>query len=403
MDFLDDLNEAIEYLKELIRRQRERMWDFVMMFFQPRQDRQVIYRDRSYFHERVPGMGDNEFRKNFRVTRRVHRYLVQKLGPYIGRQENNYNITITVEERVLIALTVLASNAELQLIANMFGLGKSTVQEIFHDFTTAVCNILRPIHIRVPDEFEFQMIEELFEANHRFPMVVGAIDGTHVEFECPKALKEDYFCYKRYCSVLTLAICDADTRVWWLKTGIPGRSNDAGAWNDSEIKVDFDEGRILPDIRRRIANLDVPYVILGDGAFGIKSYLLKPYAVHDDPRIVKYNEMHACARQTIERSFGIIKNRHRRIMYTVTFDLKNIPDIIETCFVLHNICLEFEGEFVPFVDEDGNIEEMIDVVTDEDDDSDDDDTINVQSTSAPTRRKPSGTAIRDAISRHFRP
>jgi hypothetical protein len=41
----------------------------------------------------------------------------------------------------------------------------------------------------------------------------------------------------------------------------------------------------------------------------------------------------------VERAFGILKGRWRLIMKRPEVPLKNMPDIVATCIVLHNICI----------------------------------------------------------------
>ncbi|KAF4514116.1 UNVERIFIED_CONTAM: hypothetical protein B566_EDAN019100 [Ephemera danica] len=59
-----------------------------------------------------------------------------------------------------------------------------------------------------------------------------------------------------------------------------------------------------------------------------------------------YNYKHSSTRMTIERSFGHLKCRWRRLHYLDMSLIKFIPKVILACSVLHNICiLQSDGQF----------------------------------------------------------
>ena len=41
----------------------------------------------------------------------------------------------------------------------------------------------------------------------------------------------------------------------------------------------------------------------------------------------------------IERAFGMLKGRWRILLKRIDVHLKNVPDLVSTCIVLHNICI----------------------------------------------------------------
>ena len=47
----------------------------------------------------------------------------------------------------------------------------------------------------------------------------------------------------------------------------------------------------------------------------------------------------------IERAFGMPKGRWRVLLKRVDVHLRNVPDLVSTCLVLHNMCIIFRDNF----------------------------------------------------------
>jgi hypothetical protein len=77
-----------------------------------------------------------------------------------------------------------------------------------------------------------------------------------------------------------LALVDADCKFLWIEIGGFGSMSDAQIFNDSELKECLVDGTIeFPD-SDPIPNdsQNMPYIILCDDAFGLRTYLMKPYS-----------------------------------------------------------------------------------------------------------------------------
>ena len=95
-------------------------------------------------------------------------------------------------------------------------------------------------------------------------------------------------------------------------------------------------------------------------------WLLSPF--RDNGHLTRaqigYNEKHTRTRQPIERAFGLLKGRWRRLKYIEMENVQEVPSVISAACVLHNFCL---------IADEGSIEEFLDVDNGDDDDEDDDD------------------------------
>ena len=310
----------------------------------------TVRRKRSslYWEDEVKDMTDREFKQDFRMTRRTFNSLVTAIKSKMSLTSTNILEPMTAEKRIAIGLYTLASAAEYRVIATVFGVSKATVMRCFKSFVYAVTNSNLKNSVKVPSKEEFIEIAKIFRSKTGYVNACGAIDGTHFRIKVPIHLKNDYYDHHEDISILTLAICDADYRIWWIKTGVPGRSNDAGAFLETNLYQNLENGTILPNSDWTIGSTRIPYHLLGDSAFRETNWLLKPFKQQAYPPGHEYsfNKRHSRARVTIEHSFGRLKGRFRRLLKDpFECKLEDVPTVITSAVILHNLCELSNDEF----------------------------------------------------------
>ncbi len=65
-----------------------------------------------------------------------------------------------------------------------------------------------------------------------------------------------------------------------LSVGYPGRAHDAHVLANSAVFQRAQAGNLLPDWKKSICGTDVPLVILGDPAYPLLPWLMKPFVDH---------------------------------------------------------------------------------------------------------------------------
>lgn len=93
--------------------------------------------------------------------------------------------------------------------------------------------------------------------------------------------------------------------------------------------------------------------LLGDSAYPLMTWLVTPYKDYGNlTRTQKrYNKLHSSARVVIEREFGQLKGRFRRLIKFDALDFKLLCHIILAACVMHNLCVRNHDEPIGELDE----------------------------------------------------
>lgn len=98
-------------------------------------------------------------------------------------------------------------------------------------------------------------------------MCYGAIDGKHVAIRAPSNCGSTYFNYKKTNSIVLMAIVDHDYCFKYINVGSNGSLSDGGIFRNCSI-FEALQNNLFPERG----------CILGDDAFPLKPYLMKPYS-----------------------------------------------------------------------------------------------------------------------------
>ncbi|CAG4997732.1 unnamed protein product [Parnassius apollo] len=91
----------------------------------------------------------------------------------------------------------------------------------------------------------------------------------------------------------------------------------------------------------------MPHVIIGDQAFPLKPYLMRPYskeAVSNNANKKNFNYRLSRARRTVENAFGILAARWRIFHTDIEVQPEIVDNIILCCCCLHNMLRNDEDD-----------------------------------------------------------
>ena len=219
----------------------------------------------------------------------------------------------------------------------------STISYIVKGCCKVLVERLTPDFIKAPaTKAEWLNVSKRFEDHWNYPHALGAIDGKHVRIQKPKNGGSFYYNYKHTHSIILMAIAGPDYKCLYTDVGSNGRVNDSGIWNKCVLLQGILNRTVeLPADRMLQNGENVPYVFLGDGAFALKEFLMKPFpqqGLNEERRI--YNYRHSRARRISENLFGILTNRWRIFFSIINLEPEYVKDCILTALTLHNMLIK---------------------------------------------------------------
>lgn len=188
-------------------------------------------------------------------------------------------------------------------------------------------------------EEEWLKIADDYYDKWQFPNCIGALDGKHVTIRSPKNSGSLNFNYKKTFSIVLMALADANYKLIYVDVGCKGRVSDGGVFNRSSLysaietnALNIPPPRLLPS-----SNIEVPFVIVADDAFALKTYLMKPYSFRGQDREEHvYNYRLSRARRMVESTFGLMASKFRVLRSIIELSEDNVNLCVLAICVLHN-------------------------------------------------------------------
>ena len=207
--------------------------------------------------------------------------LLGRLRHRITKSDTRFRKALDPGLKLAMTLRHLASGDRYASMKFNFRVAHNTMSVCVREVCRAIVEEYKQECIQCPTtEGEWRTIAEAFERRWNVPHACGALDGKHIAIRRPRNSGSQYFNYKGFFSIVLLGVVDADYKFLWVDIGGYGHMSDAQIFNDSELKECLEDNSIgfpAPDPLTNDTG-NTPYFILGDDAFGLRTFLMKPYA-----------------------------------------------------------------------------------------------------------------------------
>ena len=214
--------------------------------------------------------------------------------------------------KLVITLRFLATGDSFRSLSYSFRVAHNTIALFVPEVCTAIYEEYRGELFNLPATVdEWKDVAKLFGSRWSFHHACGAIDGKHIAIKKPPASGSVYYNYKGF-SIILLGVVDANYSFLWCKVGADGSASDAGVFNQSTLKRALENHRahLPPPEPLPADDRDMPYFLVGDDAFALREWMMKPFSrqtmTHRE-RVFNYHISRA--RRVVENAFGIMANR----------------------------------------------------------------------------------------------
>ena len=276
--------------------------------------------------------------------------LLEKVRPYITKQDTRLRKAITAEERLSVTLRFLATGHNFTDLEADFKISRMSISSIIMETCNAIYNSFKDEYLKLPQTAEeWKDLAKKTEERWQFPNCIGAADGKHIPILHPKDSGSDFYNYKGFFSVVLLAIVDYDYKFLFVDVGSQGRISDGGVYRNSSFNKALERGYLnLPDPEPLPSsdepawihdkNDPIPYVFVADDAFPLGKNCMKPYPqtnLTDRKRIFNYRLSRM--RRISENVFGIWGSRFRVFTTTMALSPDKVVTITLATIALHNL------------------------------------------------------------------
>ncbi|XP_026467884.1 uncharacterized protein LOC113371453 [Ctenocephalides felis] len=140
-----------------------------------------------------------------------------------------------------------------------------------------------------------------------------------------------------------MALVNADYKFLYIEVGCNGRVSDGGVYASCSLSACLENNSLnIPEAKPlRGQSIPVPYAIVADDAFPLKTYIMKPFLFGDQPvenRVFSYRLSRA--RRVVENAFGLLSMRFRFLRKPDELCPQKVIKLVQAACVLRNYLIE---------------------------------------------------------------
>ena len=294
--------------------------------------RKYEFRNRRIYQEALQ-MNDREFLGRFRVSKKAFHVLCDLIRDELPQGRSNNGRSLLPEERVLVFLFSAGTSISMFNAAYAHGMSEGTINNCINQVMKAIIKVVVPKYITLPTSEEAHAEAKLFQERGNFPpkphepIVIGAIDGSHILIPSPEDKKIETINRHGTHSLNVMILGGASFRIYAAVVNCMGAQHDASVFKNSELYELLTKHNYRP-----IPNC----VILADQAYPdseptVCTCFPEGLATQCE-RMKAFNAAFILCRLVIEQIIGVLKRRFPTLRKGLEFlDIDRCSDFVQCC------------------------------------------------------------------------
>ena len=303
-------------------------------------------KNQSHYRQLLPDLlaSDHKAYKNFlRIEYELFKEIEERVGPSIEKQITKMRAPVPVGERLAITLRFMATGESYKSLSFAFKVASNTISTIIPPTCKAIIEEYVGEVLSCPSSpQEWQQVADGFAKTWNWHNCMGALDGKHIAMKKPAHQGSFFYNYKGFHSIVLMALVDSGHKFLFVDIGSNGSCSDGGVFKATDLYQKLEKGTLgLPEPTPLPDDTEpVPYHIIGDEAFALNTWMMKPYPSRGITRANRiFNYRLSRARRIVENAFGILVQRWRCLLSTLQLCPEHAELVAMACCVMHNLIL----------------------------------------------------------------
>ncbi|XP_064089210.1 uncharacterized protein LOC135203412 [Macrobrachium nipponense] len=153
--------------------------------------------------------------------------MVERLTPILKKKDTKMRLAQEVGLKLAVTIRHLASGNDYTSLQYSFRVSKSSICQFIPLVCQAIIDTYKPEVMKCPKTpEEWNDVAKRFTSKWSYFNCVGALDGKHVAIKKPKGGGSLYFNYKKFHSIVLMALYDAKYRFLFVDVSAEGGAGD---------------------------------------------------------------------------------------------------------------------------------------------------------------------------------